>query len=35
MNEAVPEVSIYSDTIARFIEKINSKYSMTLNFLCV
>ena len=32
MKEALPNVSIYNDTIARFIEEINSKYGMTLIF---
>ena len=33
MKEAIPIVSIYNDTIARFIEEINSKYGMTLAFM--
>ena len=33
MKEVLPKVSIYNDTIARFIEKINSKYGMTLTFM--
>ena len=30
MKEAIPKVSIYNDTIARFVEGINSKYGMTV-----
>ena len=33
MKEALPKVSIYNNTIARFVEQINSKYGMTLIFM--
>ena len=32
MKETLPKVNIYNDTIARFVEEINSKYGMTLPF---
>ena len=32
LKEALPKVSIYNDTIARFVEEINSKYGMALTF---
>ena len=32
MKETLPKVSIYNDTIARFVEEINSKYGMALMF---
>ena len=35
MKEALPKVSIYSDTTAQFVEEINSKYGMTLTFTCL
>ena len=35
MEEAIPKVSIYNDKIAWFIEEINSKYGMTLTFMCL
>ena len=33
MKEALPKFSIYNDTIARFVEKINSKYDIALTFM--
>ena len=32
MKEALPKFSIYNNTIAKFVEEINSKYSMTFTF---
>ena len=33
IKETLPKVSIYNDTIARFVEEINSNYGMALTFL--
>ena len=35
MKEALPKVSMYSDTIAQFVEEINSRYGMALTFMCL